>query len=506
MGMLSKSSSLIMPVSSNLKVIDDQSWWLLFPDVGSVVCIGAPAATLRDTLTRAGFDLLVLTEGSPVPLIGSIVGIIVVTDSESWVMEVGPAVHERLIENGVVVHLAHAASGPWDKVWMHIEQPSSVSRLSHLAQLGLKLAKVRIAHVLLGRTPRLARRHASDVGFVAVPDDLRTRREQNLHAFGFDSPTPPPHLTRLASANEVVLDASPWSFGPPRGFASQKVVFAVDSSRGPLIVKCTQESRFNHRLQSEIDALHFWADRDRSFDAPSPVFVGEHGGTLVHAQSAVSGRPFREVADPEPRGAHVASGVQALINMAELTKAASTEQERRAAMDMLVDRFIVAYDPPPGVREAVHGAAHRVHESGIPTVFMHGDFGVWNLLIAETERLGVLDWENSDPLGVPLWDLFVFMRTVGVFLADAQGVRYSDRTFSRQFLHPSAIQSVLFSAIGEYCRRVNVPESAVDDLFVMCWVDQSVRQAASAANARWLGTRSSQILAAALATPLGYRA
>jgi len=138
-------------------------------------------------------------------------------------------------------------------------------------------------------------------------------------------------------------------------------------------------------------------------------------------------------------------------------------------------------------------------------VFMHGDMGVWNMLGTDDGHVGVLDWENFDEQGIPLWDLFVYARTLGVFLADASGSRYSPTIFTRQLLADSDLRGALFAHIREYRRRVDVPAEVVDDLFVMCWAQQAVREAASQVRPTWLGGRATQLLAASLANPLGFR-
>ena len=135
---------------------------------------------------------------------------------------------------------------------------------------------------------------------------------------------------------------------------------------------------------------------------------------------------------------------------------------------------------------------------------MHGDPGMWNFLVAEDGRPGLLDWENADSRGVPLWDLFIFARTFGVFLADAHGVRYTHHTFAQQLLEESALKEVLFHQIRDYRRRVGFSAGIVDDLFVMCWTQQAVRQAAVLASPAWGESTGTRFLREALKKPLGF--
>ena len=69
-----------------------------------------------------------------------------------------------------------------------------------------------------------------------------------------------------------------------------------------------------------------------------------------------------------------------------------------------------------------------------PLVFQHGDPGPWNVLITSDGRPGFLDWEAAEPHGMPLWDLFHFLRSFGFQVSRAAGTRDPLRSFAEQFL------------------------------------------------------------------------
>ncbi|HUR37293.1 MAG TPA: phosphotransferase, partial [Terriglobales bacterium] len=50
-----------------------------------------------------------------------------------------------------------------------------------------------------------------------------------------------------------------------------------------------------------------------------------------------------------------------------------------------------------------------VFQPGMLSVFEHGDLSHPNLLLADNNKLGVLDWEEADPQGLPAVDLFFFL-------------------------------------------------------------------------------------------------
>ena len=272
------------------------------------------------------------------------------------------------------------------------------------------------------------------------------------------------------------------------------------------VVKITQHERFNDRLAAEGKALKHLADfgAGESLSTPRHLFESTYKGRAVLAQSALSGAAMRSVARPDPASATASAAFHGLIELGELETSRIEPGQRLQAFTDLAETFSTIYRPPNAVRERIAETVRRLGGADFPSVMMHGDPGMWNFLVAGDGRPGLLDWENADSRGVPLWDLFIFARTFGVFLADARGIRYTHRTFAKQLLEASALKEVLFHQIREYRRRVDIPAEIVDDLFVMCWAQQAVRQAAGLASPAWGESTGTRFLGEALKTPLGF--
>jgi hypothetical protein len=69
------------------------------------------------------------------------------------------------------------------------------------------------------------------------------------------------------------------------------------------------------------------------------------------------------------------------------------------------------------LRAAVHACEEKFRGKKIPFHFVHGDFTPWNILMGN-KGLMVLDWEKSDPVGLPFTDLIHFAMTRRVLIEE----------------------------------------------------------------------------------------
>ena len=114
--------------------------------------------------------------------------------------------------------------------------------------------------------------------------------------------------------------------------------------------------------------------------------------------------------------------------------------------------------------------------SRIPLVFQHGDPGTWNIWVTPSERVAFLDWEAAEPQGMPLWDLFYFVRTYGAWAMRAGGSGDIMKGFAGQFLSASPFQRLLIAATEHYQARVGVAPELVEPLFYSCWMHRALKE------------------------------
>lgn len=346
---------------------------------------------------------------------------------------------------------------------------------------------------LLGGQGRMTTRDpsarvGSDLQFLVAPSPATRRPDRHgsllLPPGAALDLGPPGWLRRLAAGAELDLDGWRWGMGRSTEYESQKLLlflFQPGQPRPALVVKATRSRRFNDRLQAEISALRALeaADVVDLDTVPRVRFSGRPGGLVVCAETAVQGVPFRQRSSGAPDCPLALSAVDWLLGLGSATadRCSLGPTQAAARLALLVDRFCEVYDAAPEVSSFLGEQLAEVGSAEtFPVVFAHGDPGNWNLLVTHSGKVAFLDWENAEPLGVPLWDLLYFIQTYGVWAASVAGMRYGPRVFTRQLLLDSPFHRLLVATAGRYCAVTGLPPRLVSPLFHLFLVQQAVRE------------------------------
>ena len=86
-----------------------------------------------------------------------------------------------------------------------------------------------------------------------------------------------------------------------------------------------------------------------------------------------------------------------------------------------------------GLLERARQLIEPLRSAAIPLVFEHGDFSAPNILIDGNHRLGVVDWELAEPLGLPAADLLFFLSYVAFSREGAEKSEQYLSAFRRAF-------------------------------------------------------------------------
>jgi hypothetical protein len=514
---------------SNLKGdLAGANWWYLLPSLEAerVVCLGVPSRAALSTLSRASKEVIVcgtatsrsrglkrlerafpgvrvarVARGQGLPLPDGCADVVAIF-GRAWARRIGrdpfllDHVAKALRPGGMVyVELDRVAgSRGWRAVverfgeplllWLgpatgEIRTAAPAGQLSAVSYLERRWLRRSFSRQVLRHPGRFATRHP-------LAGRL-TRRRGIVVGLPSDraSPHPPPLPGALAGRAEIGLDGRSWAFSAPGAYNSQKVLYLLFDRQGErpeYIVKMTRDPAFNGRLENEWRALTLLAEQGIG-DAetlPRPTFLGRHAGLAVLGETAVGGAPFLERTEATAQCSHARDAVEWLVDLAGATAGRPVGAgEAAVALGMLCNRFLELYTFDPGLRGFLANQIDTVaaSPSEFPLVFQHGDPGCWNLVVTQSGRPGFLDWEAAEPNGMPLWDLFYFLRSYGVAVSRAAGTHDPTESFVRHYLEESDLGVMLVDAVRLVCERTRLDPALVEPLFYTCWMHRALKEA-----------------------------
>lgn len=262
----------------------------------------------------------------------------------------------------------------------------------------------------------------------------------------------------------------------PRFRSSSNVLFAIlaDGQIEPsLIVKVPRLPGDHDRLRREASNLEkaqaAWGAASDSL--PSLVAYEECAGRRLLVETAQSGQKLSSLLRDGSSEPYVEGVVQWLTDFHQATRTRAAENGdwyQRLAEDPL-RHFQEALDLSPGEQRLVEQTQQfmlPLKESDIDLVFEHGDLGPPNILFADGERPGVVDWELAAPEGLPAVDLFFFLTLVG----------FSERGAKSNEEYVSAFRETFFGQtawarphVQRYAKSMGLPSETLRALFIVCW-------------------------------------
>ena len=289
------------------------------------------------------------------------------------------------------------------------------------------------------------------------------------------------YLRVLAAAEGIDIDAHAMVVSATGPYRTQKVLlplFAPGASAPDLIVKATRHPSVNPRLQVELDGLRWLATVDSAIAerVPAVRFAGMHAGMLVVGETVLDGEPFRAPSAHEH--ALAADAVDWLTRLGICTAERVDAGAVAAALSELVDAYVAADGPGRTMAGALREQVKRIGSSqaSFPVVAQHGDPGTWNLVALPGDRTGFLDWENLERRGMPLWDLFYLLRSLGVGSRPRRPLERRLGHVQRTFLDDSELTPFILEAVRRYCAQVGIADDLVEPLYHLGWMYQALKE------------------------------
>ena len=290
-----------------------------------------------------------------------------------------------------------------------------------------------------------------------------------------------PAYLASAAAPAVDLERARWALAAPGDYPSQKVLWFLEPPTGDdgrVLAKMTRDPRFSDRLRHAHAALVDISSRSAAAAAgvPAPVFAGSTAGLAIAAERDVSGELLGSIVARGTGGAAVDATLEWFVTLAGESRQPASPQSIAAALgDMLtrLERQAPVGEDLSRVLRAELAAIAALDEP-IPLVMQHGDPGVNNVIARPGGGICVLDWENADRIGMPLWDVLYFVRSVAV-----AGRRRSSSRLDvslQPFIEPGPLADLLHRSVQRVVARIALPPAAIGPLVLHCWVQQALKE------------------------------
>jgi len=295
----------------------------------------------------------------------------------------------------------------------------------------------------------------------------------------------PEYLVSIAAAGEKSVDDYRWGMSAAGRRNARKVLFYLlhrERGKPEAIIKLTRSAAFNMRLENEYRALDY-LNKKNIVDAgtfPPPFFFGYHGNLAVLGEGFIHGKAFRQKTSVTLRCPLAKAAIEWIFdlgaNTADATKVSS--QQAAVALNELFRQFNEIYTLSEHQHSFLVKQIGAIAESSstFPAVFQHGDPGIWNVMATERGGIAFLDWEAAEQCGMPLWDLFYFLRSFGTWASRRAGIRDSLKSFSQNFLAAADFSKWLAKVVHEYCERVNLDRRLIEPLFYACWMHRALKE------------------------------
>lgn len=387
--------------------------------------------------------------------------------------------------------LRRLANGSLGTPQVYWQTPQSGEMRTALAVEDRAMARHFFRHVLFGLS--LKKRMLSRIGATLSALGLlravmlrrgilvtRARKDDDTHQ-------PPQYLASLAEKAGMDLRRNRFGFSARGLYNSNKVVFYLferSSKKPEAIVKMTRAPEFNFRLANEAASLSKLAQKGyvEAGTYPELLFFDTYQGHAVLAQRAIHGEPFRQRTTLRPDCPYGRNAIEWITRLGResANRAAATPKQVAAGLMKLFAQFEEIYQLPEEELRFLREQIGRIEsaQGGFPLVFQHGDPGSWNLLVRKDGRVVFLDWESGEPEGMPLWDLFYFVRSFGTWIARRKGQRDAQGSFRKNFIARSALSELLAEATKRYCAAVGLDRDLAEPLFYTCWMHRALKESA----------------------------
>lgn len=255
------------------------------------------------------------------------------------------------------------------------------------------------------------------------------------------------------------------------------LVHAADEARPRVAVKLARSTTAEDGLRAEARALELLASRRPTLHGvPRLLFCRRLSFGLALAESAVRGRPLGELVTRTGLRDVALTATDWFSDLADRPRLVP----RIDWSSRLIDPILDAFDglPGPAIVPDLIARTRTLFAvlPDLPLTISHGDAGPTNVLMDEARRISVIDWEDCEPLGLPVGDLIVLL-TYLIFHVEDPWKTGRFRQVYRATLDPTSEYGRLrLECLRRYADHIGLDASTTAPLAVVPWMQRSLRE------------------------------
>ncbi|HJY80208.1 MAG TPA: hypothetical protein VKK81_03890 [Candidatus Binatia bacterium] len=203
---------------------------------------------------------------------------------------------------------------------------------------------------------------------------------------------------------------------------------------------------------------------------PRVLFCQEHAGLLTVGETALTGQPIPRLLRPDTFREFAFQATAWLADLAGRPIPCPPAMWWNRLIEPVLADFEESFGPvvDPGMLRETKDILATL--GALPLVCEQRDFGLWNVLVTADGGLAVLDWESSEPQGLPAMDLIYFLSFLALSL-DGTINPGSIRANYRKTLSPSASTGgVVRECLERYASETGFDLANLRPLRLLCWL------------------------------------
>lgn len=203
---------------------------------------------------------------------------------------------------------------------------------------------------------------------------------------------------------------------------------------------------------------------------PRVLFCNESAGLITLGETALTGQPLWTLLRRDNYRDIAMKATTWMVQLLGKPEPCPRENWWKRLVEPVFEDFCESFGSilDPGMVRETEVILETLN--ALPVICEHRDFSPWNVLIAPTGDLVVLDWESAELQGLPAMDLIYFQTYLAFYLSGAMRTHRFRKSY-RATLDPSTLTGgVVRECMELYLNHAGVNNTAVRPLRLLTWM------------------------------------